>query len=202
MKIRKKGDAWVTKTEKAVVELDKGGFFAKTLTNIHENSYLSQLRRVQRCYNRLQQCINGKIKANVDDFLDYVYAFFLNCYHLKDWIINDPYFPTPTSILPTEERKRTVEGFIENHKELQICADICNAHKHFKLSSERSKEKPKVGQITQTSGISIKDNKVEIVPAEYNFSVNLTSGEMNGFDLAKRCLELWKDFIRENGGAI
>ena len=72
-----------------------------------------------------------------DNYIDDVYAFFQNCYHLKDWIKNDP--TLPSSI------RSEVEDYIDQTRALSICADLCNALKHLKLSGSRSKENPSFG---------------------------------------------------------
>jgi hypothetical protein len=42
--------------------------------------------------------------AACDNYIDEIYAFFLNCYYLKDWIKHDPTVPAPV--------QQAVEGWI------------------------------------------------------------------------------------------
>ena len=49
--------------------------------------YREQLARTRRYYERFKKLNDGKAQepsseANMDD----IYAFFQNCYHLKDWL--------------------------------------------------------------------------------------------------------------------
>lgn len=83
-----------------------------------------QWTRVQRWFKRLEN-IKEKYaaeelsKEDVDDII----AFFQNCYHLKDWMINT---------LPS--LKENIEHFINEKFEMRICHDICNGFKHKRLN--------------------------------------------------------------------
>jgi hypothetical protein len=56
----------------------------------------------------------------VDDFN----AFFICCFHLKDWLKNDPAL--------SRDIGRAAETFIETRTvALRLCADVANGSKHF-----------------------------------------------------------------------
>ena len=101
-------------------------------------TFRQQFDRVTRWYDRFAQIDSGKVhNMATDSYEDEVYSFFLNCYHLKDWIINDP----SVSVAQT-----TVESFINCSQELSLCADICNGLKHLVLKRSRSGKSPKFGK--------------------------------------------------------
>lgn len=52
----------------------------------------------------------------------------MHCYHIKDWI--------PQLYCDGNQERQAVEDFINEHQELQICADIRNLSKHYELRSE------------------------------------------------------------------
>ncbi len=55
------------------------------------DTYSVQLHRVKRYLQRFEEIGSGKAhNQSTPDYDDDVYAFFQNCYHLKDWIKNDP----------------------------------------------------------------------------------------------------------------
>jgi hypothetical protein len=54
--------------------------------------------------------------------LDDVFAFFMNCYHLADWISRDG-----------EKTKLEVDAFMKRSKPMQLCRDVCNGLKHYRL---------------------------------------------------------------------
>lgn len=97
--------------------------------------YPEQLNRVRRWYQRFQEISEGRLHDKPSDFYqDEVYAYFMNCYHLKEWIKNDK------GALPPEVN---IERFISNDPHMALCADICNGNKHLKLSDRpRSFENP------------------------------------------------------------
>jgi hypothetical protein len=62
-----------------------------------------------------------------DDDWDVVYAFFINAYHLGDWMIVD-------GVATKEEWHR----FVSDHFELGLCRDLCNGVKHRRLNQPAS----------------------------------------------------------------
>ncbi|MGD9721473.1 MAG: hypothetical protein AB7O59_09710 [Pirellulales bacterium] len=56
-------------------------------------AYEEQLERVRRYHARVAQ-IDGGFEATLpsENYVDDMYAFFQNCYHLKDWLKKDPAF--------------------------------------------------------------------------------------------------------------
>jgi len=97
---------------------------------IDNPKYLEQFDRVKRYYQRLQEIGSGRVHDRASDFYDDDFlAYFMNCYHLKDWIKNDDSLP--------EEIKSDVEKFIKDHQCFLYCADIANGAKHLKLDGRR-----------------------------------------------------------------
>ncbi len=87
------------------------------------NEYLDQFERVKRYFSRFKQINDGQEHSqSSQNYDDDIYAFFQNCYHLKDWIKNDPACSSWSD----------VEDFINQNPDLSICADLCNALKHLK----------------------------------------------------------------------
>ncbi len=151
--------------------------------------YTEQLERVKRLLHRFERLGTGisheQHSANYDDD---VYSFFQNCYHLKDWIKNDPYCASWPS----------VETLINTNQDLQLCADLCNAQKHLTLTKSRS------GQNPQFDGGTIKLNITEgggpaTVEIAISYSVITANvGTVDALDLARRCVQSWENFIVAN----
>ena len=77
-----------------------------------QSKYPEQWDRVRRWYLRFREISEGKLHDRSSDFYqDDIYAFFMNCYHLKDWIKKDP----TASSLSAE-----VEDFITNVPEMAL----------------------------------------------------------------------------------
>lgn len=150
-------------------------------------SYKEQYDRTKRKFELFTEINNGKIHDKPSPYYgDLAQDFFQNCYHLKDWIKNDP------SCLHC---KNIVESYITNSVELSICADICNATKHLTLTSPRSNKNP------QLSGIEYKMKIMEagsesIVHIAAKFYISTSSGDRDALDLATLCMDAWDSFIK------
>ncbi len=151
--------------------------------------YSNQFIRMERYLKRFYEIRTGRDHDHDSEYyLDEVYSFFLNCYHLKDWLIHDPAFPANAA---------EIEGFINLNVDLQICADICNGHKHLKLSRPRSAESPKMGTTKFFVGLGSGQPTIGA-----NYTVDTASGPRDAYALAERCTELWRSFILSKGGTV
>jgi len=144
--------------------------------------YQEQFTRLNRWYERFKVINDGKIHDEPSDFYqDNVYAFFMNCYHLKDWIKNDP---SVASVVDN------IEAYINNNPALSLCADICNGLKHLRLDSARSGESPKFGPRLYKVELGTKPTTITI-----KYTINTSSGPIDAFELATKCMKAWKNFI-------
>jgi len=87
--------------------------------------YRHQLDRVRRFLDRVE----GP-QANDVEFQDMMWAFFQNCWHMKDWVNHDP------SAL--EAQKKSVIQKAHDSDVLKICRDLCNGTKHLGLDRKPS----------------------------------------------------------------
>lgn len=146
--------------------------------------WFEQFRRVKRWYTRFKSMDEGRPDTlTLDDYLDEVYAFFQNCYHLKDWIKNDD----SININP-----KTVEDFVKNHQDLRICRDICNSTKHLELRSK--KKKPEVVK----RNIYLKLSAPETPKISIKYGIDTNGGEKDAFELATKCLHAWQTFLESH----
>jgi hypothetical protein len=155
----------------------------------NSSKYLEQFDRVKRWYQRFV-IINEGRQHNLpsDNYQDEVYAFFLNCYHLKDWIKNDESVGAAA--------KDKVEEFINNNKELSLCADICNSIKHLKLDENkkpRSGQDPRFGQRNFHLQVGGPETTISV-----RYTIDTSSGPVDAFELATKCLKAWETFIQSN----
>lgn len=151
--------------------------------------YVEQFERIKRLLGRFEALGQGiphmQNSANYDDD---VYSFFQNCYHLKDWIKNDPY----CAAWPC------VEAYINTSQDLQLCADLCNAQKHLKLTNHRSGQNPQFGgghtqlKIDEGSGLTT----VQIA-ISYDVETQ-NAGTLDALTLGRRCVTAWATFITAN----
>lgn len=154
---------------------------SETLNNF--SGYRNQFERLFRSYNKLERIDKSWIPYDFNLYLDDIYWFFMNCYHLKDWLINDKKFPA---------QRDEVESYINSNEELKICADICNSQKHLKLNKSRSNKQPRVGKAETELTINSMGLQMKT-----NFIIETSMGPLGAFELATKCKKLWEDFILE-----
>jgi hypothetical protein len=81
-----------------------------------------QYERMVRAYARLSEPYESSIMYD-DDLIHY----FQDCWHLKDWIKNDPALSIANAI----------ELEVNAHQALRIVADLANGSKHYVRNSHR-----------------------------------------------------------------
>lgn len=149
--------------------------------------YREQYDRMKRWYNRFVALDQGRLHdVPSDNYLDEIYAFFMNCYHLKDWIKHDG------TVAP--DIQLAVESHVNSSRSLKLCADICNSLKHLTLTSSRSGESPAFGK--KLFGVALGTGPTTI---NLKYDINTTSGAVDAFQLAKDCVDAWETFLTANG---
>jgi len=150
--------------------------------------YLEQYKRVRRWWTRLESLDRGRVhEVESENYVDEIYAFFLNCYHLKDWIKNDPEVSTTV--------QQQVEDHINRNRSLKLCADLCNSLKHLVLTKkQRSGEGPAFGK--KDYALKLGGGRARIA---LNYQVDTTGGPVDAFQLASDCVEAWEDFLSARG---
>jgi len=160
-----------------------------------QGTWLEQWERVQRYYSLIEKFTKkGVPPANKDspelNFLDQHYAFFIFCYHLKDWIDND------TTLNLTRKK---ADKFIKGNTHLEICGDICNGIKHLKRNEERIRRAWQP-EFEKKATVSRKIVEGKLVSKRWKAFVLTDIGKIDVFDLATECMDKWKEFIRQNIG--
>ena len=147
-----------------------------------------QFDRVKRWHTRFHE-IHSDREHTRDSLYnqDVVYAFFQNCWSLKDWIIN-------SSIL-SEEKVGVIKDFFYTNTDMKICRDIANGSKHLSIN------KPSID-----SNISMSSSVISLsigggVPKEEVFYWIHAKGfpPLNAFDLASTLLAVTEGFLKKQG---
>ena len=153
------------------------------IVDAEDPRYQAQIARMMRWREKFRD-INDDFQERLDDYLDIAYAFFLNCYHLKDWLINDP-----GCTIPADQ----IERYITENECLSLCADICNASKHLRLDRSRSDKKPKIGS---------DDFFDTVLPGERSrrtwWYIQTESKMYDPIELANECVECWELFFENH----
>ena len=154
-----------------------------------------QFERMKRWYERIKKIDQGEphnlsfVNLPPSYFYDEVYAFFINCYHLKDWIKNDD---------TVKLSSKDVEGFIDKNECMCLCADICNSKKHLKL--DPTIHPPRSDQDPEFRGrefpVNLGGGDEPIIGVK--FSIETKKGTIDAFELASECVRKWEEFIKDN----
>jgi hypothetical protein len=152
------------------------------------DKYLEQYERMQRFYDRFRQIKPGLTDKISSDYEDDVYAFFLHCYHLKDWVKNDTSVKSRMPNIGTD-----VERFVNESEALSLCADLCNSLKRLELKRSSGGERPTFGlkqyhhRLGLGSGRSI---RLEWLIEQNN------KPPIDAFELATECIAEWDKFLQ------
>jgi hypothetical protein len=139
--------------------------------------YIDQVDRIRRMLDRLTRQDRPPIEYGDD-----LWSFSQNCWHLKDWIKNDPSVPARV--------RRSIEALVADSPPLMICADLANGTKHLKLREPRVGAKPFRWNLFITPG---EWSKVE-------YLIDIGSGnQQDGLELARACLLEWERILTAQG---
>jgi len=136
--------------------------------------YRDQLRRVRRYLARVLDRDWG------DDEIAYqddVWSFFQNCWHLKDWVRNDP-------LLPQDVKDRVVAA-VEASITLAIANDMANGTKHLKLHNARAPAAYSHTRIVYTGK----------GPPWLECMIEVNGSEVLGSIVAQQCVEEWERIL-------
>jgi hypothetical protein len=147
-----------------------------------------QYDRMLRWFERLHR--PGEIDEHRRD--EY-YAFFLICYHLKDWLKTDPVVQQRVLNMG-----RKVEGFVNATLSLRLCADLANGVKHFVVTKRI--------RIDADAGLSVVPVAFEAEAFQEDaFQVTgavvakAADQRWDAEAVAGRCVADWQRFLRDVG---
>lgn len=156
--------------------------------SLHKSdSWSGQWARTQRWHRRMKKAAMGE---DEDQFFDYAYAFFQNCFQMRDWLKHSG--KVPVSQLNT---------FMGGHLELKLCRDICNGSKHFTITDPSVDADFSLAREYVPRGWPGEQRRGHILFHEVTKTGQKTSKSLQGMNLAEladRCVKLWQGFLEDN----
>jgi len=156
-----------------------------------QRKYVEQYERMERWFKIYEKINDGILVSpsvtfesviTSEIYRDYVFFFFQNCYHLKDWIIYD---------FNNKAVTKKVESFVNDNFCMSLCADLCNSIKHLSLKKSRSKRNPEFTAIPDYT--EVKEGKKSFIYIQWFVKAN---GEyIDAFQIATECMKKWAEFI-------
>ena len=147
-----------------------------------------QWARVQRSFAEFKKTEDGRTHDRDSDYYrDEMLHFFQDCYHLKDWLRNDP---------ACAGLADDVETAITNSHALSLCGDLANATKHLSLTRSRS------GDTTTSLGathyaVGMGTDQPTTVSVKYE--VKSGGSVWDAFNIAEACMDDWTKYLRAKG---
>lgn len=161
--------------------------------------HLEQLARIKRWKKRIDAFRYGNnAEDEIPNQIDFIYAFFVNCYHLRDFLA---YSKVISSV--------QIDQFFKDNLEMQICRDLCLESKHCSVTNPSFGEvdpETKKKKATEFAGVSLireydpfqeilkYDNPIKNI----KYVVLANSEKHDVFELADKCVKLWEDFLKKN----
>lgn len=146
-----------------------------------------QFNRVKRFFGRIQNK-----ERILPDYEDDLWSFFQNCWHLKDWIKNDPGVPSSVS--------STIEEAVNDYESLMICADLANRSKHLNLRMVRLNAampgRHIVATINETIGSQKPSDTTSVITWDYKITLQ-DGSERRAMVVAEQAVADWKTLINK-----
>jgi hypothetical protein len=142
--------------------------------------YRDQLDRTRRFLERMEQPSDDSGDCMTDvDFQDMVWAFFQNCWHVKDWLRHDPQVDELT--------KEAVIARAHDSVALRVCREMCNGTKH--LGARPGASHDHIDTTIVPGGETLMDCLID------NGAGTLVSGRV----LAHQCIGEWVSILEFHG---
>lgn len=149
------------------------------------SQYQEQVDRVARCLARIE-----KPTSDQTEYVDFLWSFFQNCWHVKDWIKNDQAVP--------EAVRNNVEKDAKQYDALMICADLCNRSKHLELTTIRKDARLR-GDIKVLLSENIPTGESDST-VSWEYVVTLGDGSTRfALDVARTAMDAWKTLLSRYG---
>lgn len=143
-----------------------------------------QLDRIKRWYKRFEEINIGREHTRESDFYnDIVYAFFQNCWMLRDWMVNSKALD-----------KKLIDDFFHSDKDMMICRDLANGSKHLVIN--KPSIDPNISINRREYSVSLGG---EIPKIEVRYWIQVESHPpIDAFGLAGACLDKCEVFLLSN----
>ena len=152
----------------------------------HTPGYVQQLLRTYRFLDRYKERRQMSLPLDPERFNemeDFLWAFFQNCWHVKDWIRHD-------ESLGNDLRRRVWDD-IQKHQSLLIVADVANGTKHF--ASKPNLEW--VGADSKQICITPNSDGTLFIAHE----IGLKDGtRISASEAADRAMEAWREILQRH----
>lgn len=153
--------------------------------------------KLQRDRNRVRKAIQNEDET---DLCDHFFNFCVTAHALRDWVIK-----SKSSL----RSANAVHDACNSYQVLQMCRDIANANKHFKLGKDQEKNKKTYSVFIFSTPVfdiyeDMNDGSISPIKRE-NLDIGIMGddGVIYGtWEFADKVVEAWEDFFKKYGVKI
>jgi len=162
-------------------------------------SYQEQVERTRRFLDRVE-AISSHPGTPIQrhehfDLEDMIYAFFQNCWHIKDWIRTDQSAP--------QSLKDAAKNPVSRSDALKLTQAIANGTKHLDPARKDRRFTTNVEIRLEFADSFRHPDQQTTVHTAYTYLVRDEGGEAHSaLDVAKQSLRDWEDLIASTAGPI
>lgn len=152
-------------------------------------SWKDQYKRMLRSFERIESADSNKPP---DIYVDDAMHFFMDCWHLKDWIHHD-------YKLPLGKRSSIVKKAL-NSEILQTCAALANRGKHLTLRRENPRKVKRTSdRLMGSVRLSVSNSQDMEARTIHKISYYIVNNRRNTktqlLDVARQSIDKWKEII-------
>ncbi|MDD4409759.1 MAG: hypothetical protein PHW52_03870 [Candidatus Pacebacteria bacterium] len=144
--------------------------------------YREQLERIKRLEEDIKR-FSIPTDENFKDAIDAFTSFFIQCYHLRDWLFESHY------------KKRDVDIFISNSVSLSLCRDMANKQKHKEINRYQPKNHLVEHEINGLSTYIIRYYDPSRGESRFGIDVREFGTLVDVIELSEKCVEEWERFL-------
>lgn len=140
---------------------------------------LDRIKRLEEDLKRFSVASDDNFHSAVDAFT----SFFIQCYHLRDWLVESRY------------SRRDIDIFISQSPYLSLCRDMANKQKHKNIDKYEPqnhiiehKDSGVLTPIFRYYDPFRKENRFAVDVQEFGTLIDV-------IDLAEKCIEGWERFL-------
>ncbi|MDP2641527.1 MAG: hypothetical protein Q8P39_03325 [Candidatus Yanofskybacteria bacterium] len=146
----------------------------------------SRVKRLRKDIERFSVATDENFETALDSFT----SFFIQCYHMRDWLIKSGF------------RQIAIDNFIERSAWLSLCRDLANKQKHQKID----RYKPQNDFVDHGFGISTPISRYfdHFMHKEPRFGIDVWKFgiPVDVMEVAAKCVSGWDDFLQSQQGEV
>ncbi len=147
-----------------------------------QKPYKEQLDRIKRLKEDIKR-FSVATDDNFENAIDAFTSFFIQCYHLKDWLVQSNY------------GARDINFFVSRSACLSLCRDIANKQKHKEIDMYDPQNHIIEHDTKGGSALIIRYHDPSRKEDRFGLDVKEFGTLIDVIDLAEKCVEEWERFL-------